>query len=108
MLTQKLAASLTARALAAQPFKSVLYIDGIRHEGCRGSAQSTRSYRPEGYSANFVLAWIGNASEFKTPPKPGTICEVDGQRLEVASIPEIDPAGAIIRIDLKTPSSIGA
>lgn len=106
-LTAALAAKITARAIAQQPFKSVLEIDGIRHEGCRGSAVSTRTHRPEGFSANFALTWIGNASEFPTLPKVGKLCLVDSQRLEIAALPEVDPSGGVIRIDFRTPSTVG-
>lgn len=108
MLTPALMAKLTARVLKAQPFKSVLIFDDdkIRHEGTRGSANSTRTYRPEGYSAAFACAWIGNASEFPVLPKVGKLATVDSQRLEVSTLPEVDPAGGTIRIDFRTPSTV--
>ena len=109
MLTPAIMAKLTAGAISAQPFKSVLVIDGIRHEGTRGTASSARQYRPEGFGPNYRQTWIGPASGFDLAklPKIGKTVTVDSQPLEISGIPEVSACGTLLRIDLRTPGATG-
>jgi hypothetical protein len=91
-----------ARTMIAQAAQKVAAVhEGVTINGCRQSAISARTYRPEGYTPDYSFTLIAIANDFATPPEPDDTVTVNSITYKVNGQAEFDPAGVLVRVDLR-------
>lgn len=91
-----------ARAMiAAAAAKVAIVHEATTINGCRQSAISVRTYRPEGFTPDYSFTFIGIAADFATAPLPDDDVAVAGVAYKINGQAEFDPAGVLVRVDLR-------
>ncbi len=94
---------LQARAmLALSPAPVTIIHAGATVYGCRASATTARDYRPEGYTPDYAVTVIAIASDFTSTPAPDDNITANGTAYKINGITENDPAGILVRLDLRS------